>query len=118
MEDNILERKEKQQKQHILGITHNGKFHADEVFATAFLMIAFSKCEFVWKRVSQVPFNYNDDTPNVIIYDIGNGKYNHHQEPKERARPGRPSGEEGQPVVLRVQGAYRRRPGHRAGQQD
>ena len=67
-----------EEKERILGITHNGKFHADEVFATAFLILAFKDCNFVWKRVSQVPYMYNDDTPNVIIYDIGNGKFDHH----------------------------------------
>lgn len=73
-------------KEKILGITHNGKFHADEVFATAFLMLAFKDYNFVWKRVSQVPSGYNDDTPNVIIYDIGNGKYNHHSDDKSKKR--------------------------------
>ena len=75
------------EKEKILGITHNGKFHADEVFATAFLMLAFKDHNFVWKRVSQVPSNYNDSTPNVIIYDIGNGKYNHHSDDKNKKRP-------------------------------
>lgn len=74
-------------KEKILGITHNGRFQADEVFATAFLMLAFKDYNFVWKRVSQVPNNYDDSTPNVIIYDIGNGKYNHHTDDKNKKRP-------------------------------
>ena len=71
-----------EEKQKILGITHNSRFHLDEVAVTAFLSLIFNNdnCEFIWKRVSQVPFGYNDDTPNVIIYDIGGGKYDHHQE--------------------------------------
>lgn len=71
-----------EEKQKILGITHAGAMHADEVFCTAFLSLAFNndKCKFVWKRVSQVPFGYDDETPNVIIYDIGGGKFDHHQE--------------------------------------
>lgn len=69
-----------EEKPKILGITHNGKFHADEVFTTAFLKLALKDYNFVWKRVSLVPYNYDDNTPNVIIYDIGGGKYDHHGE--------------------------------------
>lgn len=70
----------KEEKPKILGITHNGKFHADEVFTTAFLILAFKEYNFVWKRVSQVPYGYSDDSENVIIYDIGGGKFDHHDE--------------------------------------
>ena len=71
-----------EKKQRILGITHSGVFHNDEICCTAFLSLIFNNenCEFVWKRVSQVPPGINDDTENVIIYDIGGGKFDHHQE--------------------------------------
>lgn len=79
-----------EEKQKILGITHNGKFHLDEIAATAFLSLIFNNdvCEFVWKRVSQVPPYYNDETLNVIIYDIGGGKYDHHQDNSPRRPDG------------------------------
>ena len=56
------------------GITHNGTMHADEVFATAFLSLYFGN--FKVARVNEVP---KDISSNVIVYDIGNGKYDHHQ---------------------------------------
>ena len=56
------------------GITHNGTMHADEVFATAFLSLYFDN--FKVARVSEVP---KDISTNTIIYDIGKGKFDHHQ---------------------------------------
>ena len=56
------------------GITHNGTMHADEVFATAFLSLYFKN--FKVARVSEVP---KDIPTNTIIYDIGKGKFDHHQ---------------------------------------
>ncbi len=56
------------------GITHNGTMHADEVFATAFLSLYFGNFKVV--RVSEVP---KDISSNAIIYDIGKGKFDHHQ---------------------------------------
>lgn len=60
-------------KDHIKeGFTHGGVFHADDVFATALLQI--------WNpdiRISRgfvVPEKFNG-----IVYDIGGGKYDHHQ---------------------------------------
>ena len=56
------------------GITHNGTMHADEVFATAFLSLYFGN--FKVARVSEVP---KDVSTNTIIYDIGKGRFDHHQ---------------------------------------
>ena len=56
------------------GITHNGTMHADEVFATAFLSLYFGN--FKVARVSEVP---KDISTNTIIYDIGKGRFDHHQ---------------------------------------
>ena len=56
------------------GITHNGTMHADEVFSTAFLSLYFGN--FKVARVSEVPENISSNT---IVYDIGKGKFDHHQ---------------------------------------
>lgn len=54
--------------------THGGLFHADDVFAWAALKVA--GFEFTLKRVNRVPADIND---NDIIFDIGGGKFDHHQ---------------------------------------
>lgn len=55
-------------------ITHSGTMHADEVFATAFLdMYLGERTVF---RTNIVPDNIN---PNILVYDVGRGKYDHHQ---------------------------------------
>ncbi len=56
-------------------ITHNGTMHADEVFATAFLEVYLKDIKVI--RVANINGNINKD---AIIYDIGRGKYDHHQE--------------------------------------
>jgi uncharacterized UPF0160 family protein len=69
-------------------ITHNGKFHADEVFAIAMLEIAFKKIE-----VQRIPPQSNiDEIKADFVVDIGK-KYDakkyfdHHQfTPKEESR--------------------------------
>lgn len=55
-------------------ITHGGRFHADDVFATVILM----KCLGIAKvyRAIKLPKDIPD---NVIVYDIGFGAYDHHQ---------------------------------------
>ena len=55
-------------------ITHNGTMHADEIFATAFLDMYLNEVKLY--RTS----NINNELENKIIYDIGRGKYDHHQE--------------------------------------
>lgn len=54
-------------------ITHAGTFHADEVFASVILSKVIDNL--VIARVSEV----KDDIDNKIIYDIGGGKFDHHQ---------------------------------------
>ena len=55
-------------------ITHSGIFHADEVMATYLLSKVYS--EVVVYRTFKVP----DNAPkNAIIYDIGHGRFDHHQ---------------------------------------
>lgn len=60
------------------GITHAGKFHADDVFSAALLRIL--NPEIVIERVFRVPENKSPDT---IVFDIGLGKFDHHQADKE-----------------------------------
>lgn len=60
-------------------ITHGGKFHIDEVFATVLLTKIFDNIKL--SRVSEInnQFNYKDK----IIYDIGKGEFDHHQSDAE-----------------------------------
>ncbi len=56
-------------------ITHNGTMHADEVFATAFLDLYHKGIEVI--RVSEI--EQDKIRRDAIVYDIGRGKYDHHQ---------------------------------------
>ncbi len=53
-------------------ITHSGTMHADEVFATAFL-------ELYLEDVKVFRTNKIDTDTDALVYDIGRGKYDHHQ---------------------------------------
>ncbi len=55
-------------------ITHGGIFHSDEVLATVILSKIFGDITVL--RTFKVPEGINDD---VIVYDIGFGKFDHHQ---------------------------------------
>jgi len=55
-------------------VTHAGFFHGDEVLATAVLERALG--EVYLARVNSVPESLR---PEVIVYDIGHGRYDHHQ---------------------------------------
>lgn len=63
------------------GVTHAGLFHADEVMATVILSYLhdISLC-----RVFHVPEGLSED---VIVYDIGMGRYDHHQKGGNGCRP-------------------------------
>lgn len=54
------------------GFTHAGKFHADDVFSTAFLK--YLNPEYIYTRGYQVPEAFDG-----IVYDIGWGEFDHHQ---------------------------------------
>lgn len=54
-------------------ITHSGTMHADEVFATAFLDLYLEDVKVF--RASRID-NYTGD---ALIYDVGRGKFDHHQ---------------------------------------
>ncbi len=65
------------------GFTHGSKFHSDDVFATAFLKILNPEIQV--QRGFQVPENFDG-----IVYDIGRGRFDHHQEDKEIRENGCP----------------------------
>lgn len=56
-------------------ITHSGTMHADEVFATAFLEMYLGDIKVY--RTNNVDFTMVED--GTIIYDVGRGKFDHHQ---------------------------------------
>ena len=58
------------------GFTHAGKFHADDVFATALLQILRPDIKIT--RGFVVPDDFDG-----IVYDVGYGMFDHHQEPRE-----------------------------------
>lgn len=62
-------------------ITHSGIFHADEVLATVILSKIFGDITVL--RTFKVPYGIRDD---VIVYDIGLGKFDHHQKGGNGAR--------------------------------
>lgn len=65
------------------GFTHGGKFHADDVFSTALLEIL--RPDFTVTRGFTVPDGFDG-----IVYDIGLGKFDHHDEPRETRPNGVP----------------------------
>lgn len=65
-------------------ITHSGTMHADEVFATAFLELYLKEIKVT--RVSEI--TNEDQREDVIIYDIGGGKFDHHQENSKKRENG------------------------------
>jgi uncharacterized UPF0160 family protein len=65
------------------GFTHGGKFHSDDVFATAFLRILNPDIQI--ERGFEVPEAFEG-----IVYDIGRGEFDHHQKDKEYRENGCP----------------------------
>ena len=65
------------------GFTHGGKFHADDVFATALLQIV--RPDFTVERGFTVPEGFDG-----IVYDVGGGEFDHHAEPREERPNGVP----------------------------
>lgn len=64
-----------QKKEDANCITHNGTMHADEVFATAFLEMYLGDVRVF--RTSSIDLNTVSE--NTLVYDVGRGKYDHHQ---------------------------------------
>ena len=71
---NIVGQKLKKQitKSNAVALTHNGKFHADDVFSAALLMYLNPEIRII--RENRVPEEFDG-----IIFDIGRGTYDHHQ---------------------------------------
>ncbi|MDD7403846.1 MAG: MYG1 family protein [Butyribacter sp.] len=65
------------------GFTHGGKFHSDDVFATAFLRILNPDIKI--QRGFEVPEDFDG-----IVYDIGRGEFDHHQSDKKYRENGCP----------------------------
>lgn len=63
--------------------THGGKFHADEVFATA--VLRFLNPDMKVQRGFRVPEHFDG-----IVYDIGFGVFDHHQQDAEKRPNGVP----------------------------
>lgn len=63
--------------------THGGIFHADDVFSAALLQIL--NPAIVIERGNQVPENYDG-----LVFDIGKGRYDHHQQDREIRENGIP----------------------------
>ena len=63
--------------------THGAKFHSDDVFSTAFLKMIKPDIEII--RGFEVPKDFDG-----IVFDIGRGKFDHHQEDKEYRENGCP----------------------------
>lgn len=68
-----------------IGITHSGVFHADEVFASAFLQLINPNIHIIrandpvkGQRWAMKKFDV-DDASRVVIYDVGGGEFDHHQ---------------------------------------
>lgn len=66
-----------------VALTHNGKFHADDVFAAALLSIV--QPGITIRRVSSIPENFNG-----LVFDIGRGRFDHHQKDAEIRENGIP----------------------------
>lgn len=60
-------------------VTHNGQFHADDVFATALIRILNPDIKI--RRVRQVPEDFKG-----LVYDIGGGEFDHHDEKTKEVR--------------------------------
>ena len=78
------------------GFTHGGKFHADDVFSTALLRIL--REDFTVTRGFEVPADFDG-----IVYDIGNGPFDHHAAEREERANGVPYAAFG--LLWRVYGA-------------
>lgn len=56
-------------------VTHSGKFHADEVFSTILLEKIYNNIKLI--RIPEIEGYCLD---NKIVFDIGGGEYDHHQQ--------------------------------------
>ena len=59
-------------QKNITAFTHSGKFHADDVFSSA--LLRYINPEIMITRGNRVPEDFEG-----IVFDIGRGRYDHHQ---------------------------------------
>lgn len=64
-------------------ITHSGTMHTDDIFSTAFLDLYLGDIKVA--RTTQIP---TDLEKSVIVYDVGRGKFDHHQENSKKRENG------------------------------
>ncbi|NBK25801.1 MAG: hypothetical protein EOM68_27770, partial [Spirochaetia bacterium] len=69
---------------HAVIVTHDDKFHADEVLASA-LIIKLCPEDFVVLRTRALPTNLSDKD---WIVDVGGGPYDHHEKDRETYKNG------------------------------
>ena len=67
-------------------ITHSGTFHADDVFSSAFLEMCFGDLKIF--RTNQIETDKVKES--TFIYDVGRGKFDHHQKDALRRENGIP----------------------------
>jgi len=61
-------------------VTHAGNFHADDVFSTVFMAKMFGDITVIRLK------DYNDNDSSKLAYDIGRGKFDHHQAGYDKKR--------------------------------
>lgn len=62
-------------------VTHSGTFHVDDVISTIFLSKIFKEINLI-----RVPSMDNRNTNNKLVFDIGLGKFDHHQKNRKEKR--------------------------------
>lgn len=77
------------------GITHGGKFHADDILSTCLLRYSFPEIKI--SRVNRVSSDMTLEN-GVIVYDVGGGEFDHH--------PRRSSGKTTRNVLMRHLDCY------------
>ena len=61
-------------------ITHSSKFHADDVFSTALMLILNPNAKVTRTLEPEIAEEvYKSRNESYIIYDIGRGEFDHHQ---------------------------------------
>lgn len=58
-------------------VTHSGNFHADDIFSLVLMEKIFGSLTVF--RSNTIYFDANNFNPDTIIFDIGYGKFDHHQ---------------------------------------
>ena len=70
-------------------MTHNTIFHADDVFGVAMCMLINPGIQ-CFRTTDQMELEKAKEDPSILMFDIGMGKYDHHQEDKALRTDGTP----------------------------